>query len=305
MFMSAGILKAEVAVSDLTLRGGNQEDRAKYLSQDIKFWGSAQYPGEEEFTGRLIKMRTANTYFVLWLSGKTDSATGEFKGKVGMPGPSKANWYESDFYNVLINGKPVTDYKMTVDEVSGGEKGTVKISWHHPDAVVTAEFTLLDGDDKLVAVTSVQPKAKIPGYEISLTAYPSSFGGDYSRGLAIRDREGMTASRILAREKKEDNLGNIRTDLNKNEPWILFYDKYFDKAENRGDGPCAALYSPEEVKTATAVITNYGCHLKILYPETEKPVSSVLVFWDFTGMANQAAAEYMKNLEIAKTEPAI
>ena len=131
-----------------------------------------------------------------------------------------------------------------------------------------------------------------------LTAYPSSSVGGYAAGLETRNREGLTAKRTLSRQEREDKTGGIMVNLEKDEPWVLFYDKYFDVAENRGEGPCAALFSPKEAITATANITNYPCILKISYPADNKPVSSHIVLWDFNGMTNQAAAEYMKALEI-------
>ncbi|MBN1446194.1 MAG: hypothetical protein JW957_08850 [Candidatus Omnitrophica bacterium] len=294
----SNILKAEVVVDDLLIRGGNIEDRTKYFKQDFRYGGTQEYPESADFMGRILKMRSSKLSLVFWCPGKSDAATGAWRGTIGMASPSRTNWDLNSFYNVIINGKTASGYPMTVDEAAGGEKGTLKISWHHPDALVTTEFNLLDGDDKLILTTTVLPKVKIPGYEVTLTAYPSSWAGGGEPGAAIRKREGLTAVRVLERTEKEDNRGSVTATLEKNEPWVLFYDKYFDVAENRGDGPCAALFSTKEASAASANVGNYACQLKISYPAEDKPVSSHMLIWDFKGMTNQAAIEYMKALEI-------
>ncbi len=298
MFAYAGAAGAVVTVEQHLFRGGNEEDRAEYFAQDIGFWGSGRYPEESEFKSRLYKLRTGSTYYALWCLGKVDKDSGDWKTSVGMPKPGRANWHTNGFYSVIINGEAAQDYKAAVEDVSGGEKGMVKISWDHPDAVVRAEFTLLDGDDKLIITTNVEPKRRIPGYEVRLLAYPSSLAGGYDRGLAVRDREGLTAKRVLEREEREDNTGLINTDLEKDEPWVLFYDNHFDVAQTRGEGPCAALFSPEEVTAARVSVHTYHCRLMLNYPAADSPVSSHIAVWDFHGMTNHEAKEYMKNISI-------
>jgi len=291
-------LFAEVNVKEYTFRGGNESDRAEYFAQikDVQLWGSGKYPEDTSFMGKMFKMSTANIKFVLWCPGRIDPVTNEWRSAVGMVKPSKANWYTNSFYNVRISGKNGSDYKTVIEEVKGGEdKGVVKINWHHPDALVTVKFILLDGDDKLLAETKIQPKTDIKGYQIYLVCYPSSMAGGWKPGLKIRDREALTNKRIIKRPKKEDNKGYISVMLEKDEPWVLFYDKYFDVANNRGEGPCAVLYSPKEVNKVKLTVENYSCEIFLDYPAS---TISHLMLWDFHGMTNQAAAEYMRNLEI-------
>jgi hypothetical protein len=119
--------------------------------------------------------------------------------------------------------------------------------------------------------------------------------GGYKSGLKVRDREALTAERALRRPDREDNLGYVNAELKDREPWILFYDKYFDRDLNRGEGPCALACSPDQTKRAKVSIQNYGCHVWLTYP-VDAP--SHIAVWDLKGMGNKAATEYMKALEI-------
>lgn len=296
-FFLTSFLFGEVNVKEYTFRGGNEEDKAAYFAQqeDVSFWGTGKYPEDTSFMGKMFKMSTGNIKFVLWCSGKINSETNEWQSSIGMVKPSKANWNGSQFYDVIISGKKSSNFKTTIEEVKGGEKGEVKITWHHPDAIVTTDFILLDGDDKLLIETKVQPKTDIKMYQICLLCYPSSYGGDYQSGFKIRDREAMTGKRIIKRPELEDNTGYINVTIEKDEPWVLLYDKYFDVYYNRGEGPCAFAYSPEEVEKTTLSIQNYACWIYLDYSAT---TISHLALWDFKGMSNQTAEKYMKDLEI-------
>jgi len=286
-------LFGEVSMKEYTFRGGNEDDKGEYFAQikDVQFWGYGKYPKDTSFMGKMFKMSTGNIKFVIWCSGKIDPITNEWHSTVGMSKPSKANWFEGGFYNVKIRGKNISEYKAVIEEANGGDKGVVKISWHHPDALVTVSFILLDGDDKLLVETKIQPKTDIKRYEVLLKCYPSSFAGGHKAGLKTRDREALTSKRTVVR----NDTGYIITMLKKDEPWVLFYDKHFDVANSRGEGPCAAVYLPNEVHSVKLIVDSYACLMYLNYPAT---TTSHLMLWDFNGISNQAAKKYMSSLEI-------
>jgi len=287
---------AEVSVRQWTFRGGDAEGRAAYFAQSHRFWGTGQYPTDPAFLGKMVTMSTGMTKFLLWCRGKVEARTGEWRSSIGMGRPSKANWFQNSFYIVRIDGERCIDYRTELGEVRGGEKGTCVVTWHHPKAVITSTFTILDDDDKLLVQTNVAPQASFKRYRVELVCYPSSLAGGYDRGLKTRDREASTAHRILKRPKRDDNKGYVNATLTRDESWVLFYDRYYDVARNRGEGPCAVAYSTAEAIQANVSVTNYGCTLALEYPASQQ--TSHLVLWDFNGLPNAEAQDYLRYLVI-------
>ena len=206
-------------------------------------------------------------------------------------GPGIENWYGNGFLVVDISGAKTDSRDAALTVVKRGpEVGSVNVTWHLPNGPVTALFELRDGDDKLL-LTLKLPKAT--HRTVRFLCYPSSFAGGYTKGKAIRKRHGVTATREVVLGDKH----GFNTPLTAAEPWALFMDDHFDVAHKRGAGPCAALYFPREVTKATASTSNYSCYLT-LQPKPDVTELHV-VLWDFTGMSNADAVQYMKGLSVS------
>ena len=303
LVFSIASLSAAVSVKVCAFRGGDEAGRTEYFSQinDQAIWGSGVYPTDPAFSGKLLKLVSANRQFHLWCPGRIDPATSAWFTGVGMVKPTGANWFSNGFFSVYLNdeGDPgLEKYPATLDEATGGEtSGVVQMSWRHPDALITVRFILMDGDDKLLMATNVESRStkKIEKYGIKLLCYPSDYAGGSAAGAAIRNREALTNKRVIERPKSDDNQGYAQLALQKDECWILFYDKYFDPADLRGSGPCAALYSPRETSSVQTLVGNYACYLYLNYPAA---TVSHLMLWEFKDVRNQAAKDYMKNLQV-------
>ena len=286
----------EVAVRVVHLPGGTEEGRRAYLAQPIRFWGSGQYPEDTAFLGRIVRLSSGTTDYVFNCPGKVDSVTGKWLAQVGLCAPSKANWYSNGFLDVVINGKSARDFPAEIVRAEGGEKGTVTFAWEHPDARVIAEFALLPNDDKLLLEIKLEPRTELPHYEVRPICYPGSIRGGFKPDKMKRKREARTHTRVFERPEREDNGGHVSAVLGPDEPWVLFYDRHFDVAQCRGEGPCAVCYHPDEVETATVSIENYSCRAVLRYPG--RVLSSHLVLWDLNGMSNHAGRRYMESLEV-------
>jgi len=283
-----------VSVKQWTFKGADAESRTAYFAQTHRFWGTGKYPEDPAFLGKMVTLSTGKTEFLLWCTGKVDPATSKWISSIGMGRPSRANWYQNSFYSVQIDGKDSHRFPAELGEVEGGEKGHATVIWRHPGARITATFTLLDGDDKLLVETKLEPRASFKTYNVKLLCYPSSMARGYAPGLATRDREGLTATRSIVRSNAAKNKGYVNVTLTKDEPWILFFDNYYDRARNRGEGPCAAAYSANEAVKAAVSVQNYSCFLTLTYPSSV--TTSHVILWDFRDMANAAAKDYLRDL---------
>lgn len=285
---------AEVAVAEHVFRGGSAADREKYIALGY----GRSYPDDPAWKARAYELSTAGRVFAIWLPGRMDPSGEVWKSRAGMIKPSRANWFQDGFIDLIIGGRPASDFPAEpVSVVSGDDRGSVSIKWLHPEAEVEMEFSLLSGDDKLLVRTTVTPESAIPSYAIRLIAYPGSYGGGYGPGREHRDREAATPERVIQRPASEDNLGHSTLALEPGEPWVLFYDKNFDVGEGQGEGPCAVMFSPDEASRAVVSVRNYECILTLSYPGTDGPSVSHLLLWDFSGMSNQSALEYMQSLD--------
>lgn len=294
--LTSATAMAEVSVKQWVFKGADAESRTAYFAQAHRFWGTGQYPADPAFLGKMVTMSTGKTEFLLWCTGKVDPATSKWISSIGMGKPSKANWYGNSFYSMRIDGKDSNQCPTELGEVAGGEKGSVTLVWRHPSARIAATFTLLDADDKLLVETKIEPRSTFKTYQVKLTCYPSSMAGGFTAGLATRDREGLSAKRALVRGNRAENRGYVNVTLAKDEPWVLFFDKHYDRALNRGEGPCAAAYSVKEATKALASVQNYSCHLTLTYPSSV--TASHVILWDFKGMTNETAKGYVEDLVV-------
>jgi hypothetical protein len=128
------------------------------------------------------------------------------------------------------------------------------------------------------------------GYSVSLRAYPNDFGNGWKPGLKTRKREIMTSTRTI----KAFPDHHLKISLSANEPWIFLYDTYFDRENNRGEGPCAALFNHNETLSNSVNVGNYACVLNFNYPIT---TVSHLILWDFLNQTNAAANARMKQMK--------
>lgn len=288
---------AQVTVKTLTLRGADPDGRRAYFGQSIRFWGTGQYPDDPAFLARLVTLSNGRTMVGLWCPGKTDAKTGAWQAPLGMCAPSKANWYTNDFLDVQVNGQGLRDCPAELVEACGGEEGSMTMRWRHPAGEIQAALRLLDDDDKLLLKVSVRPEQALASYTVSLRCYPGSIQGGYKPDRLRRKREAVTPRRVLVRPEKEDNSGFLKAELTTDETWVLFLDRFFDVADNRGEGPCAVCFHPGEVSKASVSVENYSCYARFEYPGTQ--LDAHLVLWDLNGMTNAAAREYMQALEIS------
>ncbi len=151
-------------------------------------------------------------------------------------------------------------------------------------------------------------KAKGDGrrWLVELVGYPGTMAGGSKTGAAFCDNEAITPTCTLTREKREDNYGAVNATLGKDEPWVLFYDTYFDVAKTPelkdrwksqvGKGPCAMAYNPDEVVRAAVKVSNYSCEATLLYAPTT--TETHLVLWDLHGQTKDRAKRYMKTVEV-------
>jgi hypothetical protein len=79
------------------------------------------------------------------------------------------------------------------------------------------------------------------------------------------------------------------------EPWLLFYDRYFDVGAGRGTGPCAFAYDVSRTKVVVRCGNYQASATATLLPGVRE---ASFVLWDFAGITNADAIQYMKNLEI-------
>ncbi len=287
--LAAGCLHAEVKVSNLELKGGDEVSRKAYMAQPIRIWGSSGYFPDPLERVNLITLSNAKSSFTLNLNGKVDPQ-GKLNGKLGMLRPSSANWYANEFFSFDVNGMTPADTTVEITKLdSGTEKGSVTLLYSGKDFTAVLTVTLADNDDKLMLEFKPECRdATQKTYGVSFLCYPSSLAGGWQAGLKLRKREALTPLRTLPESGKYVSLEN-------NEPWILFYDLHFDVKNNRGEGPCALMFSPKECVRKEVLVGNYSCVLKFRYSMN---TASQFILWDFCKWSNESALNYLKALDI-------
>ena len=288
LLVSVSSLLAEVTVHryDLT---DDEAGRSSYMALPFRIWGSGKYLPDPAQRISIILLSNSCSSYALQLSGK-ETPDGRWLAALGMPYPSKANWYAQSFFTFQCGSVKSAHCQVEImDCQSGQERGMLRLRYRKDDFAAKVEVTLLENDNKLLFAMHLESvPSGIENYSLDFLCYPSSYGGGFDAGKELRDREVKTSVRTLPCDKTSL--------LEKEEDWLCFYDKYYDLALNRGDGPCAVLFNPQQVQRAEARISNYACSLRLNLPVSQ---SAFLMLWDFNGWSNRSALEYMQALKIS------
>jgi hypothetical protein len=214
--------------------------------------------------------------------GKHPCAEGNF----GMPEPISGNWYWGGFFRVLVNDSDATVCDLKdVRVIEQGSRGAFQVIWSHPDAEVGLRLMMLPGGNHVLAdlVWKPAPGATVASVGVRLTCYPSFF-------TAARNRQGERHCQTPRVDQQEPTTLELQPDQ---DTYLYYYDAVFDMAKGEGDGPCAALVSPQGVQGGRVRIGGYAVQTEIdLKPEAGQ---ARLAFYDFSGLTNAAAEEYLRS----------
>ncbi|HID07671.1 MAG TPA: hypothetical protein EYP10_11065, partial [Armatimonadetes bacterium] len=183
------------------------------------------------------------------------------EGYIGMPEPSRANWYHSGFLFIRINGKDIgTTPLSSMLAVESGKRAMLDMTWHHKLADVRVRFVGLPNDDKMLVEITVERKAKITSIEVFARCYPSFFTAWYKRTGARRI---LTPTSLIKQ-------GERVTLPAKQNWWLVYYDEVFDVARGEGDGPCAMLFIPEDAIDITLNCGSYAVDTTVRFRPTAR-----------------------------------
>ena len=283
LLATASVMGASV-VTKFEIKGDDSTAKKDVFAQNLHIRHSKLITDPAQ---RTIALRFSNRVksYVLLIQGKVD-VQGKLYGTVGMAEPSNANFYSNGFISFHLNGVSDREFEISDIEV---EDETGKITWRHGSDEAVLTIFLPENDDKLLLEFSPDLEVeKHENYMLQLLMYPSSYAGGSKAGSALRNREGVSTKRVFSEDGKW-------VPLDADEPWIVFSDKYFDPAENRGDGPCAVLFNPKQTVRREVAISNYACNLRLFYPNK---TNAAMLLWDFKGVTNADALESMKSIHL-------
>jgi hypothetical protein len=205
--------------------------------------------------------------------------------------PPVTNWYHDGFFNVTWEGRKSIHYRFRYLGTESGGRGAARFTAEMPAGRLFVDFALLPNDDKLLMHLTFEPLQDAPmKASVFLACYPASYALNEPEK---RRRVVLTSKQEFLNPGPKDSksVGS----LSDAEPWLLFYDRHFDIAAGRGSGPCALAYDSSRVKVF-ARCGNYQAHaIATLVPGVRE---TSFVLWDFAGITNADAVQYMKNLEI-------
>jgi hypothetical protein len=276
-----------VTVKKIDIIADNEAAKKAFFAQPAWIWGTHGYLKEKSRQDSLITLSNSKISFVLHIIGKK-TADGKINAQIGMIRPSHYNWYGGGFINFKAGQTQSNKAEFEISKLtSNAEVGSVEFKYKGKDFSGVLKFSLLEDDDKLLAsFTPFNVAQTIKEYIITLSAYPSAYGGNWKKGAELRQREALTSS---------GKVFKGRCSMDKADNWLLFYDKYFEVISKRGHGPCAFMYNPKNINKVKVNVGNYGVKSMLYYKPT---AISTLIFWDMKGWTNEKAKEYMNKLEV-------
>lgn len=200
------------------------------------------------------------------------------EGYIGMPGPVGCNWYASGFFDLQLNGETIGDTPIhSLTGRSSGDRGAADFVFDTPVSLVRIRFVALDGGDCLFAQVLLEPKQEITSVRVLTRCYPSAFVNN-------ADRHVLTPTRDLSQgERAELDIAS--------EYWTLYYDQVYDAGfagpSQRGVGPCAMLWAPEQTESAGFTVGGYGIETAFTLAPTLREFR--FIFFDYAGTTNAVA----------------
>jgi len=208
------------------------------------------------------------------------------EGNFGMPDPISGNWYWGGFLRIMVNGSDATVCDIRdLRVIEQGARGAFQTVWAHPDAEVALRLMMLPGANHVLAELVWKPTADVALTSVSvrLTCYPSFF-------TAARQRQGERHCGTPRIDQAEPTALELEPEK---DTYLYYHDAVFDVARGEGDGPCAALVSPQGVQGGRVQIGGYAVQTEI----DLKPGSGEarLAFYDFSGLTNAEADDHLKS----------
>ena len=211
--------------------------------------------------------------------GAVDLTAKEGMSGVGMIGPTGQNWYAGGFIDVVVNGQGLGNHRPRLTRAVD-RSGVVALfaAWTVPWGKVVLTFLQVPGEDFCRVIGEVD----CPGaasVEVRLRCYPCIT-------KPTGQRVAWTASQYLERR------GKLLAGLN--DSWFLAADMLHDRAKSkRGAGPCAVMFVPCELTTASLSLTPYSVAIRLLIRPDQKTLH--LALWEFKGWSNERALKHLRD----------
>ncbi len=200
------------------------------------------------------------------------------EGYIGMPRPVSCNWYAGGFFDLQLNGETIGGTPISsLTGRSSGDRGTVDFVFDTPLSLIRIRFVALDGGDCLFAQVLLEPKQEITSVQVLTRCYPSAY-------VSNSERRVLTPTRDLLQGERAD------LDL-PSEWWTLYYDRVYDAGfagpTQRGVGPCAMLWLPDQTQSAGFTVGGYGTESAFTLEPSLREFR--FVFLDYAGTPNADA----------------
>jgi len=200
------------------------------------------------------------------------------EGYIGMPQPVDCNWYAGGFFDLQLNGQSIGGTPIhSLTGRSSGDRGTADFVFDTPLALVRIRFVALAGGDCLYTQLLLEPRQTLTSVRVVTRCYPSAYVSDSDRHVCTPTRDlkqGQRAELDLAREW-----------------WTFYYDSLYDAGyvgtTQKGAGPCAMLWLPEQTVKAGFSVGSYGTDTTFDLQPTLRDFR--FIFFDDAGVKNEAA----------------
>ena len=212
--------------------------------------------------------------------GAVDLKAKEGLSGIGMIRPTGQNWYGGGFIDVVVNGQGLGSHRPRLTRAVD-RSGVVALlsAWDVPWGKVVLAFLQVPGEDFCRVVGEVD----CPGatsLEVRLRCYPCITKPTGQRVAWTATQRQEKAGRLLA---------------GFNDSWFLAADMLHDRAKSkRGVGPCAVMFVPAELTTASLSLTPYSVAIRLLL-RPNLPTFH-LALWEFKGWSNERALKYLRDL---------
>jgi len=239
---------------------------------------------------RTVTMDTGKTRYKLYLNGRS----------IGMPGPSRANFYTARFFSVSVGkeryftGKavPRDEFREVVQTrlIEDEEWAELIATQEGENARIEVGLKATAGEEHLDMTVKVTRKEKMLSWGIRFLAYPS----DYTRKAGHKV---VTFSSGRTAEFKYGEGLQVDAKIHAGESWVYMCDATRDIDVRGGGGGCAVRWRPDEVRGGRVKMGSYA--IQPILGVKPNVTTARFRLWDLGGKSNAAGLALMKGLSEA------
>lgn len=209
---------------------------------------------------------------------------GPYANGIGISYPSTYNWYQSDGFSLLVNGKRYATGVGSNEKsasLNDGKRGDAIFCWDNEVASVQYDFSTHYLDRNLYLIIQIDPHVEITSLALHLNAFPGGF---------LRNNQQKPLQVLTSGEEFTIAAGKIRELEAQGTDHVFMY-RAEELAEDGFRGGCGVIFTAQN-PTAIKVTNQFYSQVQLSFPPQTRQIKLALNEMTIPNPADQFRRQY-------------